>query len=290
VVTAATQLPQDAYCDDWIGACGIDLVREGARSGRPWFLQVNFTGPHEPMDITVAMAGRVADRMPPLPAALGGLDADTHLGIRRNYTAMIENIDDIVGRFVEALRASGQLEDTVIIFSSDHGEMLGDCGLWEKFVPHQASLHVPLVIAGPGIAAGRRVDAPTTILDLHATIIDFAEAEPLPDVDTRSLLPVLADPSRPHRSVVFAGLGQWRIAYDGRFKLVAGFDPATPRSVMEAGDFDPEDRSCWRLVEPDADPCEVEDVSGRYPDVADRLTMALVENTLHRTAAAQGIS
>ncbi len=276
--TEPNALPQDAYCDDWVGACGLQAIREAAATGRPWFLQVNFPGPHEPMDITPEMAARVADREPPPPRGANSLDPDTHRRIRRNYTAMVENIDAIVGRYVEAIAGLGQLQDTVIVFTSDHGEMLGDCDRWEKFVPHQSSLHVPLVFAGPGIAKGAAIAAPATLLDLHATILELAGAEHLRGVDSRSLVPVLSDPSMPHRDVVFSGLGQWRTVYDGRFKLVAGFDPAVPRRVMENATFDLVDRSRWLLVEPAADPCETVDLSARHPEIARRLREALVEN------------
>ena len=126
----------------------------------------------------------------------------------------------------------------MIVFTSDHGEMLGDCGLWEKFVPHQASIGIPLIMAGPGRCAGtgcRTAHLPRPARDL----IDLAGAEPIAGIDSRSMVGALADPSRPHREVVFSGLGHWRIAFDGGFKLMAGCDPATPRAEMEAARFDP---------------------------------------------------
>lgn len=283
--TNRTDLPDDVYCDNWIGACGLALIDE-AEEGRPWFLQVNLTGPHEPMDITRSMAESVADREVPLPRNPGDVDTETHRRIRRNYTAMIENIDAILGRYVAALEASDQLDNTIIIFTSDHGEMLGDCGLWEKFVPHHASLHVPLVFAGPGIAPGRNIETPATILDLHATITDLAGAEAIPGIDCVSMKETLSDPSRRHREIVFSGLGQWRIAYDGRFKLVAGYDAATPRKIMEAAEFDLSERSSWRLIELLSDPSEIYDASSRYPEVARKLTDALVRNVVGETTEA----
>ena len=274
--TAPSPLPDDAYQDDWIGGCGIDLVRSAATRPEPWFLQVNFAGPHEPMNVTEAMAASVADRTPPAPE--GAPDpAVPHADIRRAYTAMVERLDTILGRFVAALEETGQLERTVIIVTSDHGEMLGDCGLWEKFVPHQSSIAVPLIVAGPGVAAGR-TDAPASFLDLHATALDLAGAEPIPGTDSRSLVPTLADPARRYRSVVFAGLGQWRIAFDGRFKLVAGWDPAAARREMEEARFDPGTIDTAVLVEPASDPCETRDLTAVYPEIAARLSGRLIEN------------
>lgn len=288
--TAATALPDDAYCDNWIGAGAVALIEEGARSGKPWFLQVNLTGPHEPMDVTAAMAARMAAFEPPAPVApADDMTAAEHRAIRRNYAAMIENIDAIFGRLLARIEALGQGPDTVVVFTSDHGEMLGDCGYWEKFIPLQASLHVPLVIAGPAVARGVTIDAPTTLLDLHATFAEIAGARPLAGIDSRSLVHQLREPSRRHRDVVHAGLGNWRAVYDGRFKYVAGFDPHLPRKVMEAAAFVTEPDESWRLVEPEADPKEETDVSARHPEIAARLKALLAANAAaERRVEAEG--
>jgi choline-sulfatase len=216
--------------------------------------------------------------------------AAEHRAIRRNYAAMIENIDAIFGRLLARIEALGQTQDTVIVFTSDHGEMLGDCGYWEKFIPHQASLHVPLVIAGPAVAQGAAVDGPTTLLDLHATFVEMAGARSLPGIDSCSLAHQLADPARDHRDVVHAGLGNWRAVYDGRFKYVAGFDPRFPRKVMEAATFGVEPGESWRLVEPEADPEETTDLSAVYPEVADRLRALLTANASAARQVAGGRS
>lgn len=281
---APSPLPDDAYQDDWIGACGLDLVRAAGAGAEPWFLQVNFAGPHEPMNVTAAMAASVAGRAVPAPA--GAADGEApHDGIRRAYTAMVERLDAILGRFVAALAETGQLERTVIVVTSDHGEMLGDCGLWEKFVPHHASIAVPLIVAGPGVAAGR-CDGPASFLDLHATVLELAGAEPIPGTDSVSLVPALADPGVRPREVAFSGLGQWRIAFDGRHKLVAGWDPGAGRREMEDARFDPGTIAAARLVEPAVDPCETRDLARERPEVAARLGARLAENATRRRPAA----
>jgi arylsulfatase A-like enzyme len=190
---------------------------------------------------------------------------------------MVERLDTIVGRYIDLLRETGQLENTIIIFTSDHGEMLGDCGLWEKFVPHQASIAVPLVFAGPGIAQGQ-VCAPATILDIHATVTELAQAAVIEGIDSRSMCATLRDPGHGHREVAFSGLGDWRIAYDGTYKLVAGYDLSEARRDMENGHFDPNAPHGWRLIEPAADPSESFDLTAAAPDIARRLRDALVAN------------
>ena len=67
---------------------------------------------------------------------------------------MITGLDDWIGRIISAVEARGELDRTVIIFSSDHGEMLGDHDRWFKQLPHEGAIHVPLIVAGPGITAG----------------------------------------------------------------------------------------------------------------------------------------
>ena len=74
--------------------------------------------------------------------------------IRRQYCALIKLIDDQVGELLYALRKRDMLDNTVIIFTSDHGEMLGDHGLFQKQVPYEPSIHIPLIVAGPGIEPG----------------------------------------------------------------------------------------------------------------------------------------
>jgi arylsulfatase A-like enzyme len=269
--TEPCPLPDDAYQDGWVGECGLDCLR-ALDGSRPWFLQVNFAGPHEPMNITQSMAKSVESADPPLPADLCDIEVQTHRAIRRTYTAMVEFLDAMLGRYVDFLRETGQLERTIIIFASDHGEMLGDAGRWKKSQPHQPSIGIPLVLAGPGIAAGKKTDQPATFLDLHATMIDLAQAQPLPGIDSRSLLPALADPTRQVRDVVFSGLGHWRIAFDGTFKIIAGFDPSKKAGAGPFTETNPEN---WRLVRVGENPAETGDLTSRYPEIAARLKALL---------------
>jgi arylsulfatase A-like enzyme len=156
--------------------------------------------------------------------------------------------------------------------------MLGDCDLWEKFVPHQPSIGIPLIVAGPGVARGRTTDQPVTFLDLHATISEIAGAAPIAGIDSRSMLPTLADPGRRHRELVFSGLGTWRIVFDGHYKLIAGYDPAVTRQAMETGSFDPAAIASARLVDTSLADCETGDISAGHPEIARRLAAAMREN------------
>jgi arylsulfatase len=160
----------------------------------------------------------------PQPNRNTQFNAETHVAIRQNYTAMVENIDRWVGRYVEALRRRGELDNTLIVFSSDHCEMLGDHNRWRKEVPYQQSVGVPMVVAGPGIKAGVVSDALVSVIDLAATFLDYGGLAAPKDMDSRSLRPLLEARTRSHRECVRSGLNQWRMIWDGRYKLIAGFD------------------------------------------------------------------
>ena len=220
--TFATPLPDDAYCDNWIGQNGLDLIRS-APADKPWFLQINFNGPHAPWDITETMEKLYAGVNFPQPNRNDQLAPGEHVEIRRNYAAMIENIDHWVGRYLDLLEERGELDNTLIVFSSDHGEMLGDHNAWGKGKPLHPSVSVPLVIAGPGVQQGITCDLPMTNLDLTATFLDYAGLAIPKDMDSRSLRNLLKGMSRTHRDIVLSGLGNWRMIYDGRYKYIEGF-------------------------------------------------------------------
>ena len=120
----------------------------------------------------------------------------------------------------------GESGNTIVVFSSDHGEMLGDHDRWAKQVPYRQSVGVPLLAMGPGVRSGTTSDALVSIMDLAATFLDSANVKRPDDMDSRSLRPLLEGKTRSHRGYVLSGLGSWRMAWDGRYKLIAGFDPA----------------------------------------------------------------
>jgi arylsulfatase len=221
--TFPTPLPEDAYCDNWLARNGLGLIDATPR-GKPWFLQVNFTGPHPPMDITRHMDEICRNRDFPQPNGCTKFKPAVHVAIRQNYSAMIENIDRWLGAFTEELKRRGQLDNTLIVFSSDHGEMLGDHDLWGKTKPHHPSVSVPLVAAGPGVARGVTSSALVSSIDIGATFLDYAVATRPREMDSRSFRPVLEGKTRSHREHVLSGLEDWRMVWDGRYKYVRGYE------------------------------------------------------------------
>jgi arylsulfatase A-like enzyme len=188
------------------------------------------------------------------------------VAIRQNYSAMVENIDRWTGIFIEEVKRRGELDNTVIVFSSDHGEMLGDHTRWGKTLPYQASAGVPLVIAGPGIESGAVHNGPATIMDLAATFLDYADVRVGVEMDSRSMRPLLEGRTRKHRDVVRSGFGSWRMAFDGRYKLVRGFDPARRKAAESTAD------APALLYDLAGDPHENTTVAARYPRHVERLS------------------
>lgn len=258
--TDPTPLPEEAYCDNWIGRNALDLLSDLPKD-KPWFLQVNFVGPHPPLDITKSMHESVQERQLPIPI---GVDSPKHEEInrvRQNYTAMVENIDRMVGQLIDALRARGEMENTVIVYSSDHGEMAGDHNRFHKHIYYRKSISVPLIMAGPGIPKGMTTPALVESQDLAATFLEIAQAAPMKDTDSISLLPLLTEQTQKHRPYVISSLKDsyfhWTMVWDGRFKLVEEKDKPD------------------RLFDLQEDPEEMQDVKDRFPQILQELKVEL---------------
>lgn len=282
--TSPSPLSHEDFIDNYIGRNGMGVL-DDVPADQPWHIVVNFAGPHEPMDVSEEMHDWYRDPDVEFPGPEnydGDLAEVTHQEIRRNYAAMIENIDQWVGWYLDELEARGELENTVVVFTSDHGELLGDHGLWEKQDPYQASVGIPLVVAGPGIREGYVTDVPTNLLDLHATFLDYASVD-TGDVDSRSLRPLLVGETDDHRDVVYSGYRSWRMAFDGRYKLVTGYDPEDPEAAVRqyARPFPsaPTTLSECQHVLYDLERNERNDVSDSHPEIAESLFTTIKYNT-----------
>jgi choline-sulfatase len=213
-----TPLPRQHYTDDVCGDAGLQFLQDWD-TGSPWSLWVNFPGPHEPFDAPVELLHRYAGVNFPEPIEPGD-DPNDHQALRRNYAAMIEGIDEWVGKLIAAVDARGELENTIIIFASDHGEMLGDHGKWYNCVPEEGSVHVPLIAAGPGISCGQVSDALVELTDLSATFLDLAEIPVPDDWDAQSLKPILTGVSTTHRAYQISELKEWKMIFNGTHKFI----------------------------------------------------------------------
>jgi arylsulfatase A-like enzyme len=183
---------------------------------------------------------------------------------------MIHNIDRWLAVFQKELDRRGERENTLIVYCSDHGEMLGDRGLAGKSQPFHPSACVPLVLAGLAIRRNVVCDRPVKTLDLTATFLDFAGITVPKDMDSKSLRPFLEKESPLPKTLVTSSLGNWSLVMDGSYKLVA-----TQRKKSRAAQrpFGPGAESALELVLYDlkSDPAETQDLSGRHRDIIDRL-------------------
>ena len=109
---------------------------------------------------------------------------------RAAYYGMITEVDGLVGELMADLEKTGQLDSTVVIFTSDHGDMMGEHGFFQKNAPYDACARVPFLISGPGFPSGEAVDTPVSLVDLYATIVDLADGPELDGVRGHSLLPL----------------------------------------------------------------------------------------------------
>ena len=170
----------------------------------------------------------------------------------------------------------GELDNTLVVFSSDHGEMLGDHDLWMKRLPQQPSVGIPLVIAGPGVQQGASSDALVSLIDLAATFLDYAGVPSPSSMDSKSLRPVLDGSSGSHREFLLSGLDPWRCITDGNLKLIRGYAGGRLAGgqnlpVYPAGD----DSAEPMLFDIREDPLENTNLASRVPSEVARLTAAL---------------
>ncbi len=189
----------------------------------PFVLMVTLVAPHPPFAVEEPWFSvhDPADMVAPLPPGTGkpgfmaalrdltGLDRiepDDWALIRATYQGMVSRLDDQLGRVQVALDRAGVAERTVTVFHTDHGEYLGDFGLVEKWPSglDECLLRNPLVIAGPGVAEGAVCDSLVEMIDLPATLCELAGTDVGHPQFGRSLVPVLADPTRSHRDRAFS--------------------------------------------------------------------------------------
>lgn len=226
-----------------------DLARGSTDSDRrPWCLTVSFTHPHDPYVARRRYWDLYEDcpALEPVTAAIPYAEQDPHSRrlylasdcenfviepehvrrARRGYFANVSYLDDKLGELLAVLERTGMAEDTVVLFCADHGDMLGERGLWFKMSFFEGSARVPLLLAGRGIEAGR-IDRPVSNLDILPTLCDLAGLDPEADcswAEGESLLPVVAG-TAPERPVLmeYAAEGSYAplvAIREGRHKFV----------------------------------------------------------------------
>jgi choline-sulfatase len=123
---------------------------------------------------------------------------------RAAYYGCVTEVDELIGTLVAELDRTGQRENTVIVYTSDHGEMLGDHGLWLKNVLLENAARIPMIIAGPGLPKGKTITAPVSHVDLVATLLDVAGASRQGGLRGHSLVPMSRGESGFHPGLAFS--------------------------------------------------------------------------------------
>ena len=251
-----TPVPEEFYPTRYVGMRAAEWIGEQAGSDDPFFAYVSFPDPHHPFNppgkywdmyhpeqFEVSLPYE-AHQNPPPPLRWmheqwqEGAKArskttarrvdEQHLREAMALTAgMITMIDDEIGRLIGVLRDTGQFENTVICFNSDHGDYLGDYSLLLKgALPFRSITDVPMIWSDPASRQGRETEALATTIDLPATILDRAGFAPYNGMQGKSFLPVIEGADRHHDAVLceFNDLGA-RLGFER---------PARVRSIRTA--------------------------------------------------------
>lgn len=265
-----------------------DLAR--APDDRSFFLTVSLTHPHDPYNCRPEHWDLYDPQDIDMPrvAALAPEDMDPHSrrlyyqagmhryditgerirNARHAYYGMISYVDEQVGRLLRALEDTGLADDTVVIFTADHGDMLGERGLWYKMTFFEWSCRVPLIVHWPRRWAPHRVESGVSLVDMLPTLLDIAGASsrtgPLATVDGASLAPLLNGDTVEDRDVCAEYLGEGALG---------------PRFMVRRGDL--------KYVYSDSDPAELYNLADD-PDERDNRAghpdYASVENMLRGAA------
>ena len=250
-----TALPPELYSSAYIAERASEYLRR--RANAPFFLMVSFPDPHHPFnppgrywdlydpgDFPVPEAFRRNDWTPPPHVAeaiaareqgRANLSGMSTLAVTAREAqeaqaltaGMIACIDDAVGAVMGALGESGDADDTAVLFTSDHGDHLGDHRLLLKGAEqYQAILRVPFIWCEPQEAGARRTDALASTIDIPATILDRARVAPYAGMQGRSLLPAIAGEGESVRDTVL-------VQFESQRPLMQDTGPARVHSLID---------------------------------------------------------
>jgi arylsulfatase A-like enzyme len=272
-----TNLPERLHPTYWTTQRALEFLEDRDET-RPFFLNVSYARPHQPLDppqpywdmyvdedLPEPVVGDWAeewygDRLedPPAPnASVADLSSRRHHRTRAAYYGLCTQIDHQLYRIVRRLQEMGEWENTFLIYTSDHGEMLGDHYRYKKQLAFEGSARVPFVVNGTAetdFEPGQVVDAPTCLEDVMPTLLDVADVENPGTVDGRSVLDPLQTGGDDWRSYVHGEFNvdthyenvQFVVDDDGR-KYV--WDSVSGRDLLFDLEADPRERTDLSTVE-----------------------------------------
>ncbi|HEU0141143.1 MAG TPA: sulfatase-like hydrolase/transferase [Bryobacteraceae bacterium] len=201
------------------------LRQESKQTGRAWCAYVGLSKPHPKWNAAASYEGMYPPSEMPLPSWPEGYLERRHIAFqilanfkniqvpiskarirlaRAAYYACISEVDELIGSLLAELERTGQRENTIVVYTSDHGEMLGDHGLWLKNVLLENAVRIPMIVAGPGIPKGRTVETPVSHVDLVATMLDLAGASVASGLRGHSLIPAARGENGSHPGFAYS--------------------------------------------------------------------------------------
>jgi choline-sulfatase len=242
-IVRPSPLGLDNYYDVYVGRQAAAYLHE-YNHAQPWFCWVGFPGPHEPWDVPEPYASMYEPEASPNPIPYtadrwrrgparphgwfdkklrkrgGRVSRRLAKRLRANYAGSVTLIDDLAGEIIDVVRHRGELDRTVVVFSSDHGEMNGDFGLVGKSNMLDAAVRVPLIIRIPSARApNTRFDGPVELIDLGPTLVELGGGALRHRQFGRSLVPVLETPDAHHRSDAVVELRREIMLFDPSWKM-----------------------------------------------------------------------
>ncbi len=222
----------DYFLDHYIASKSIAAIEQRDRT-KPLLLNAMFLAPHPPFDIPEPYYSMIKPGDFTLPENIGEwysgqsplqmYNLTGFIGSRYSreqwreiwtkYLGLVKLLDDEVGRVINALKKEGLYDKAIIVFTADHGEMLGSHSLWQKMCMYEASAKVPLIVKLPKDfqPAIKASDAPVSLVDVLPTLLEYNGLPVPPNLDGRSLIPLLQGQS-PTRNAIF-------VQYDGNGSL-----------------------------------------------------------------------
>ena len=276
-----TGIPEGALQEQAIVQETLSFLREhtAAEPTTPWLLCASFSRPHFPLTaparffhrywpekVTPPKTGRTGDTaFHPMTVGMARgfrteeISEQEMMRARAAYFACVDYLDEILGDLLLLMERSGLLENTIIVYTSDHGEMAGEHGMWWKNSWHEAAARVPLIIQTPsqrrGIDPGARLETPVSLADLFPTLCGLADIAPPEGLEGRDLSGAVSDGKEPPAAPVFVDnpLPRWgegsehRVVRMGQYKFVRfrgvdphllfdlNADPLEQRNLLEGG-------------------------------------------------------
>ncbi len=271
----------DGFSTDLFSGAAIEFL-DGYEGDDPFFLYLAFTAPHDPRTPPAKYAARYPAEEIALPPnfvpehpfdngdmrlrdeVLAGFPR-TESEVRQHmadYYGMISHMDAHIGRVLQALEDSGRADDTIVVYTADHGLAVGQHGLLGKQNMYEHSVSVPLILRGPNIAQGQVVEALTMTYDIYPTLCQLAGVEVPETVESKSLLPLLdGENSVLHETVYSHYKDIQRMVADGRWKLIRYYKAEKDGAGVER----------VQLFDLANDPWEMNDLSAQQPQQVERL-------------------